>query len=391
MKILNYFDFILESSSKIKVPFQLHIDFLLLLYSIKSPISSSLIELVVNHSLSDISLISAGEEVDTASYTTALKLSQHFGTTNDADLARYVRPLNYDCGIYYQNRTTIKIGRLIRKLFANKFNDSEIESFVNQYKSIMESKSTRFEIWEGQKILEGYISKNYNYEGPSSNALMNSCMNDEVDLIDFYLQVPVKLLVLLDTSNHIVGRSLIWKTNLGDFMDRTYTIHDKDYYKFINYAHDNKIIYKSINRSGAHVDYIKHGKEFWENMFVSLNFDINTYNLSTDIKGVPYMDTFIYGQDKILSNTEPKDGKFFIFQETDGTAQYITILYDIYGQRIPDIDRYNWSETQQGWIYNADSIWIKTENDWFSRDYLDNPKNGFTKVISGTRNSYVRK
>jgi hypothetical protein len=40
-------------------------------------------------------------------------------------------------------------------------------------------------------------------------------------------------------------------------MDRIYVINDSDYFKFINYAKTNNIIYKNENKSGPSVEYVK--------------------------------------------------------------------------------------------------------------------------------------
>jgi hypothetical protein len=244
MRLLNFFEFILESVREtIKVPFVMSYDFENILKGIDSPICLALLNLSTQPS--DFSLIMVGDDIDTISFTTATKLSQHFNTYDDSKLSTLVRPLRAETLIYFKNNTNIRVGRFIKKIFLDEFTDQEIENFVNQYKYIREENSLDFEIWEGNKIISGYQSKNYNYDGPSSNPLMNSCMNDELHLIDFYQYVPVKLLVLLDSDGHIFGRSLIWQTDRGLFMDRIYVTNNSDYFKFINYSKTNNIIYKN--------------------------------------------------------------------------------------------------------------------------------------------------
>jgi hypothetical protein len=176
MKILNFFDFIFENFNKIEVPFQFCTEFDYVIREIDSPISKAFFDLRLKNC--DISLINIGDESDTASFTTSTKLSQHFKTEDEKMLTTLIQPLSRNTEIYSKNRTTIKIGRLIRKLFGTKFSDVEIEKFVNQYKSSLDSKLTHFDIWEGRRISEGYRSKNYTYDGASSNPLLNSCMND---------------------------------------------------------------------------------------------------------------------------------------------------------------------------------------------------------------------
>ena len=294
-----------------------------------------------------------------------------------------MRPLNNETEIYFKQSTDVRVGRFIRKIFGSKFTDTQVEDFVNQYKSVRESNRLYFDLRSGYDIVDAYKSTNYSYHGGSSNSLMNSCMNDETRLVEFYQYLPVQVLVLVNEEGLIFGRSLIWTTEQGQFMDRIYTIDDSDYYRFINYAKSNSIIYKSKNKSGSTVPYIKSGQELWFKMSVKLKFIIGEYqtdSYSDRPQNIPYMDTFIYGYGDVLSNFEPQDvDSFYVLQDTDGEVLEILVRYDIYGQRIEmrDIGDYIFSETQDGWIYYRDAKWLDSEKDYFSFDYLDNPKNGF--------------
>ena len=381
MRLFKFFEFILESGKEtIKVPFIMSYDFENILERIDSPICVALLNLHTEPS--DFSLIMVGDDVDTISFTTSTKLSQHFNTYDYSKLATLVRPLRNETPIYFKNNTNIRVGRFIKKIFLDEFTDQEIESFVNQYKSIREETSLNFEIWEGNKIISGYQSKNYNYDGPSSNPLMNSCMNDELHLIDFYQYVPVKLLVLLNSDGHIFGRSLIWQTDKGLFMDRIYVTNNSDYFKFINYAKTNNIIYKNENKSGPSVEYVKDGKVSWFPMIIRLKFNIDEYSkeeFSGKVRDIPYMDTFIYGQKNTLSNNEPFDNKYYVLTDTDGEPLEVIPQYTVDGQRIEtdDLDNYEWSNTQNGWVYRRRGYYVASEKDFFSLDYLKDPKNGF--------------
>ena len=380
MKILNFFNFILENYKKIEVPLQFCQEFDYTLRQIESPISSEIIKLRLQPS--EISLLNIGDEPDTVSFTTSQKLSQHFKTDDQRQLNLFIQPLSRNTEIYHKNRTNIKVGRLVRKLFGSKFSDVEIEKFVNQYKSIMDNKILNFEIWEGYKIISGYQSKNYTYDGSSSNSLLNSCMNDELHLIDFYQYVPVKLLVLLNNDDHIFGRALIWQTDRGLFMDRVYTAFDQDYYKFIDYASKNGIIYKKENKSGPQIEYVKDGKSSWFTMKIRLKFNIEDFSreeFTDKVRDIPYMDTFIYGQKDILSNYEPLDNKYYVLTDTDGEPLEVIPQYDINGQRIEtdELDNYEWSNAQNGWVYKISGYYVASEKDFFSLYYLKDPKNGF--------------
>lgn len=323
MKIKNYFQFILENQKEplLTVPLQFSKRFLDVLgdpgFGITSPIKTAFLELRLTPQ--QLSLIDIGKETDTATFTTSQKLSQHFNTTEQRMLNTLVRPLtNEETLIYNINRTEIKIGRLIKKLFHDTFTDSQIESFVNQYKSKLDQTALNFEIWSGFDIRYGYSSSKYTFSAPTSNQLINSCMNDCLDYIDFYMGCPVKLLVLLNDEGHIFGRSLIWEFKPGKFlMDRVYVAFDRDYFKFVDYAKSNGWWWKAENKSGSSILYTDGKTTNWYPIEIDLKFDFEEYK----DWGVPYLDTFFYVQGKKLTNYAPKSGKYYVCQDIDGSYE----------------------------------------------------------------------
>jgi hypothetical protein len=213
-------------------------------------------------------------------------------------------------------------------------------------------------------------------------------MNDELHLVDFYSYVPVKLLVMLNSDEHIFGRALIWQTDRGLFMDRIYCAFDSDYYKFIDYAKTNNIIYKKENKSGPTVEYVKDGKSSWFPMIIRLKFNIDEYNkdeFTGKVIDIPYMDTFIYGQKSRLSNYEPLDNKYYVLTDTDGEPLEVIPQYDVNGQRIDtdQMEYYDWSNIQNGWVYRKSGTFVNSVMDFLSLDYLKDPKNGF--ILSGDK------
>jgi hypothetical protein len=334
MKIKNYLEFFESNSNKIRVPLQFSNRFCNILKNIDSPISKALIDQRLSDE--DFSLVDIGKYSDTASYTTSQKLIEHFKVQYDwrPDLSPHVstsmilpilniliKPLNREeAPIYHKNRTEIKIGRLVKKILLDTFPDSEIEKFVNQYKSILSKEELKFEFLEGSDLRVGYQSQNYTYTGSSSNPLINSCMNDCLDFIDFYLGCPVKLLVLLNSENHIFGRALVWEIEKGVFfMDRVYAAFESDYFKFIEHAKSNGWWWKSENKSGSRISFTNGKTTEWFPVEISLNFDFYKYQNYGYEKKVPYLDTFIYCQNNKLTNYIPKSGTYYKLVQADGT------------------------------------------------------------------------
>ena len=117
-------------------------------------------------------------------------------------------------------------------------------------------------------------------------------------------------------------------------------------------------------------------------MIIKLKFNIDEYSkeeFSEKVRDIPYMDTFIYGQKSRLSNFEPLDNKYYVLTDTDGEPLEVIPQYTVDGQRIEtdDLDNYEWSNTQNGWVYRRRGYYVASEKDFFSLDYLKDPKNGF--------------
>lgn len=321
MKLLKFFDFILESKAEILLPTLVSDDFIGKVKKIDSLISHHLIQL--KGKPSNFSFIKIGSSNDTIEYTDSIKMDQYlrkkYYASLDFDTSEYLSRIigvNYvpepSDEIWNISRTEIKIGRFIKRVFGDKFTDSEIESFVNQWKSIEDD--SKFIIWKGPQIKDAYRSNNYFFGEDSSNPLINSCMNDELNLVDFYGFCPTaKILVLLNDEDEILGRALFWVDSEDrTIMDRVYYVFDKDYFKFIKYAKENGWYYKKNNKSGGST-FVKDGKESILESKVRVP---DVFAFSED--GFPYMDTFYYAQGEWAMNYEPKDGEYYKLTDTEG-------------------------------------------------------------------------
>jgi len=155
-------------------------------------------------------------------------------------------------------RIEIKIGRLINKLIGKKVNPQDIENFVNDYKALIDAKklNKNFKIYEGEELKKWYSQDNYSVGGGNLN---NSCMKYRYcqSFLDIYVKNPtkIKLLVLLDdTKEKILGRSLLWYLDRPKgkiLMDRVYFTNDFIFNMFINYAIKNNFLYKIENMNNV--------------------------------------------------------------------------------------------------------------------------------------------
>jgi len=144
----------------------------------------------------------------------------------------------------FPGRKEIKIGRLINKIYLNKYEGVILEKFINQYKSVIRENTTFFKVLQGNDIKQWYKEENTQLNG----TLGNSCMRYDrcEEYFDIYINNPekIKLLVLFEkNSSKIIGRSLLWYLDSHNYtmMDRIYTTNDSDKNLFKRYAIDNGI------------------------------------------------------------------------------------------------------------------------------------------------------
>jgi len=262
----------------------------------------------------------------------------------------------------------IRLGKLIRNILSDEslivpdleldkdnkidFTDSDIEIFINKYRSLIDKKDVIFEIWEGEKIKDAYNSKNYH---ESIGSLGSSCMNNKPNLINFYSKNDiVKILVLIKDSK-IVARSLLWKTDSGMFQDRIYCT--KEHYVIImeKWAHDEKCIkYSDI------VNSVKYDNSY--NLISQMKIEISNFKLDINSKDVPYLDTFskYIEEDNLLTNYIPDTTYKKVYSLAVGSIHISSML--VTTDPLKDERKY---------IYNS-NIYKDVYHDPFTKEiYLD--------------------
>jgi hypothetical protein len=195
--------------------------------------------------------------------------------------------------------TDVNVGRFIRAFLTKlgeKFTDVEIESFVDQYKKVLQMEKdifVRFKEVKGDEIKTCYLVDNYESE---SGSLGGSCMRYDrcQDYFDIYVNNPerVSLVVLLSEqdSSKIAGRALIWLDDKGRrIMDRIYTIRTADILLFIEYCDSKGYYYKESQNYSATTPLVHEGIELdYEESGVVITLKKGGYS------PYPYMDTMKY-------------------------------------------------------------------------------------------------
>lgn len=220
------------------------------------------------------------------------------------------------------------VGRLrdLFKLTGQDFSSSEIEKFVNLYKSIGLSQTEKFKLIKGDDIAFWYSEDNY---FSKSGTLGKSCMMDvDPDFFQIYTDSPNCQMLILTTNEtgeeKLLGRAIIWKITRcypkitdGDlfFMDRIYTNKDSDVNKFKKFSDDNGWCRKAYNDSDEETG-----------MDLDFNGERKSCKLTVDLSipgsylmdFYPYLDTlkFMDQSGSELSNIGFVDG--FILDSTTG-------------------------------------------------------------------------
>lgn len=216
--------------------------------------------------------------------------------------------------LFHFSKNKLKIGRFVQHLFEKnniEFNSSDIEEFVNLYKStfdILGDKFSQFEIVDDGNISHWYYHENYEND---KGSLGSSCMaRSNSDFFRIYEENKNCKMVILKSnngiikdgkiiSNKIVGRALLWDAKLinGDevrnikFMDRIYTNNDSDVEVFIKWAQKNGWWYKTSQTYYTDTS-ITDGEEIF-------NFDSYSKRIEVDIENIyfekyPFIDTLCY-------------------------------------------------------------------------------------------------
>jgi len=212
----------------------------------------------------------------------------------------------------------LKIGKFIRAMFTKggiDFKPTDIEDFVNKYKSIitqMRDKFNNFKIVKGEDIRKSYSVDNYlNTNG----SLGNSCMRYEKcqKFLDIYVENEDKVsLIVLMKEDKVTGRAILWTDeNDRKVMDRIYTNNSADEQLFKDFAKANNFWYK------------KEQNMYEDTPFVT-NVDgeeeryITVYLKSTDYDYYPYMDSLKFYNPGTGKITNSDDSYEYNLTDTDG-------------------------------------------------------------------------
>lgn len=280
---------------------------------------------------------------------------------NDTQVKRFI-----DAGQnpFERANNIAKIGRTVRQILTSNgisVADSQIEKFVNLYKNEWDKKYKKES--EGLNLITGEDIRNWYLEDkyvPGGGTLNNSCMryNETQSFLDIYTNNPevCQLLILVDDSNRLLGRAILWKLVEGTgktpyYLDRIYTRYDSDTAKFIEWFED---FIKISDRTKISAHYLGQTS--------GCRVQLKKWKF----KQYPYMDTF--------SILDYESGILMTYEGQDSSRLQLHIQ-TTGGE--PHVPNYNWSEKYQNWIRKSDSVWIEKLDDYVMKsdcvqDYNDN-------------------
>jgi len=372
-----------------------------LLSNIEHPIAYELYE--INDSYNNVKSDKAtlidldDKEISNFTYTIPSKLIDY----TEKELPNYKEYLNTSSNlkmfgldkpeIWTKYRSSIKIGKLISKIYPNKYDASgkpgkDIESFTNLVKFEIKKKEdtfSRFKIVEGEDIKKYYNESSYS-SNSSGSILGSSCMryNKCHSYIDFYANNKgVKLVILMSENEEdkIIGRALLWDIVKIDgeevdrkFMDRIYSIQNSDTLIFKEYAKRNNWLYKYEQNMYSDEEIVDSTTNERSRMSLETvdSFEKNRF--------YPYMDTmkYFYYEIGCLSNTVLDDDYYFLESTSGG---YTSNGGD------DDVDAdYIYCELGNDSVPSDEAIWIEQYGEYATQNYVDN-----NMVYSDIEDSYI--
>lgn len=234
--------------------------------------------------------------------------------------------------VWNKGRTSMKVGRFLKK-FLNEYSvknyeldDTQIEKFVNLFKSYFSRDESKLKIVEGADILKYYREDSYHERDGRYGSLWNSCMrqHERNKFMKLYSDNPdkIKMLVFFDESEKVRARALLWHGvkdhNDSDVelnvMDRIYSFYDHDVDFFKDWARENGYISKWEQSARSERSFDVNGDHKRMSLYVKLD--------NADQVNYPYLDTFkFYNMNKGRFSTSDLFTFDYVLVQSNGAVE----------------------------------------------------------------------
>ena len=389
-KIKNFGDFLFEEINHGELPFKLTDRLITLLNSIEHKIANRILIDNMEEQSAKYTLVDYhSDNINMFTYATSAKILDYCNKktlTPDekTNLDFFEDNIDLDNEIWKKNRTDIRIGAFILKLYPNEYINNgkvgeDIESFGDAIKAQRTKEMGNFKIVTGQDIVKYYDKDNYEKGGDGSN-LFGSCMAYKIctPYIGFYAKNDkiVRLLTLMSTdSDTIRGRALLWNLSKLDgektdriFMDRIYTIKSYDVEKFKDLAKKNGWLYKKE-------------QDMWSETPIIDPINNSTHTRSMLVSGIvdhvayPYMDTMkFYDITKHTLTNDQKSSYDFLLESPDGgyTIYSEDYAYDHISGEIMSVTDMVWSDPLMCYLDSDTAIYNESSDEYATEEYAKN-------------------
>jgi hypothetical protein len=265
------------------------------------------------------------------------------------------------------SRNGADLGRLVNKVFPNKYTDKEREEFVNQFKAALldtSENAPKFELVTGDEIIKWYNVNNYK---SASGYLGDSCMRYSrcSEYFGIYTHNPeVCQLLILKEENKILGRALVWKLEPNDtgveyLVDRVYTVDDATKILFDNWADEKGYLRRySFSQDAIRVFVRRYSEKNCEVIRENIKVKLKNW----EFKKYPYMDTFKKLETKtglLYNNDDDSDPGFYILTDTEGGYQDTSGVWSSYYDETIPQDEAIWSNSEDTYIWKDRAVEVK--------------------------------
>ena len=270
--------------------------------------------------------------------------------------------------LFLDTNNKTSVGRLVRQILKDngkEYTDDQIAKFVDGFKSSFEKiKSKGLEVSpirlvSGEDIRYWYNESVYCDDTIRANkgTLGKSCMgySECQDYLEIYVRNPsvCKLLILVK-DDKLRARALLWMTNRGPYLDRTYYTDSSEASILEDWVIDNidenSILYSTSSK-----------------LTVQLESEFKNYG------EYPYMDSMVYYYtvDRKLYNYSPKVGvkrELLYVQDTDGGFERQDMIYCEYtDEELPEDEVVN-SNYHCSYIPKRRAVRSEYFDDWIHED-----------------------
>lgn len=209
-----------------------------------------------------------------------------------------------------QNGKPSKVIQKIITPFGKKlFKEKDFENFTNCYKVEFNDEGLSFSLLPNKDIAKIYNAELVEGEG----SINKSCMKDEYSsYFDIYTHCKDLQILVLKKGDLVAGRALVWDIKGLILMDRIYVAKEHYFEMFYEYARENKWWRKYKQSYDYKTELLSPEGE-------QIDKSLKIYT-DTDFENYPYIDTFTYGDDGMLTN-DSSSIYTYTYNNTDGTRQ----------------------------------------------------------------------